>query len=817
MNTAFREMVDCQVKGPESLCEELISGIRISQSFRCRIDNLYAVQVKFGTYGRRNGGSVVFSLRFKEQPFETVRLVEQLNNLEDNAYHTFEFSPIRKSAGREFVFCIESPNAAHGNNVVLWKATSAFQGQRYVNDRMAKGVICFKTKCLAPKVPEEVSPNSFTVPILKGTEIEQEFTCDHEVIDALSLDLDNYGSLRGSILVDLFEKEGECLFKSRILADQISNGFPLLLPLPPTKTENKTFTIFLSSEDGEPGSVIGAQILKNSKPAATLKINGQQAGGSVSFSVRSAEPDAIAPFDLPSPNVKIMFNQSRYIDSLDPSSKKIGGLVDIITLNYNRADLLLRCYNALTTNTIYPNWKWHICDNGSTDNSVDVISRFQDPRVTITKRPDNSLGFGEANNLIFKSLAQGEYVLFLNNDVIPRINWLSEMLSIMQADPTVGIVGAKLYYPNGSLQHIGVLFQGNKTPVNLSQFFMNPKLKYFSEVDHCFKAVTGACLLMRRTDFEKIGGFPQEYDYGYEDVDLCLNVYYGLNKKVVSCSGAVAVHEEAATSRKVKRTGRASDVVTLKKKWPCEPDQHQYLSDFRHNLYTGPYVSNPLFSIVTCVTRPDMWMENIIRTNRTYSSNIEFKPVFNLIENLPITVAYNRALKSARGKYVIFCHQDLHFYSGWFKILEKFIKSLPNNWGVIGVAGWSLDGKVRGGLRIPEGVWSKEEGEVQTVDECFLVVQKELYFDERIAQPHLYGVDICLESLNRGFKNYALSLPVEHRESGAHPPDWITSYYRALEFIKQKWSARFPLIRATTCVLQQGKPDVVGVKPPRKQ
>lgn len=809
-------MIDCRVSGPEALCEELVSGVKISQSFHCKIDNLCCIEVKFGTYNRRNFGHFLFNLRFKGQNSDVIRVVEQLSHLRDNAYHAFKFSPIRISSGREFIFSLESPACLHGNNVVIWKSVKGSDGQRFLNERKVSGTVCFRTKCTVSKTVVGASADSFTIPALSGVQIEQKFSCKTEIVDALSLDLDNYGSIGGSILVDLREMDGDCLFRTKILSEQISNGFPLLLPLPPTKTKGKTFVLSLSSKDGGPGNAVGVKILKNEKSLGELKINNVITEGEVSFSVRSAEPSVSKPLiSLLSPDVKIMFNQPRPLEVLPSSAKKIGGLVDIITLNYNRADLLFRCYQSIVKNTVYPNWKWHICDNGSTDNSTDMIARFADPRVTITRRSDNSLGFGEANNQIFKSKAQGEYVLFLNNDVTPKKNWLTAMTSILENDPDVGVVGARLYYPNGTPQHLGIIFQHNKTPVNISQFFMGPKLKHFPDVDRCFQAVTGACLLMRRADFEAIGGFPGGYDYGYEDVDLCLTVYNALNKKVVLSSGAIAVHDEAATSRRVKRSGRSSDVTSLKKKWSCDPDAHLYLNNFRHNVYVGPKVEKPIFSIITCVTQPAMWMENIIHPNRNDSRFIEFKPVFNLVENLSITVAYNRELSSATGKYLIFCHQDLRFYPGWFETLGKYLKGLPNGWGVVGVAGWSEDGVIRGGLRIPEGIWSPHEGEVQTVDECFLVVQRGLAFDEKIVEPHLYGVDICLESLSRGFKNYALQLYVEHRESGAHPEDWIQSYYRALRQLKTKWSPRFPTIRATTCVLRQGYPDVVGVKPPR--
>jgi len=823
--TSYKAMLDCQISGSESLCEELIAGVKIGQTFHCRMDNLNCIEVKFGTYNRTNVGQLVFTLRQQGSAYEIVRLVEHLANIRDNLYHPFEFQPLQKSRGRDFIFEIEAPASFQSNNVVIWKSSRLFQGQRYLNNKPVPGFVVFRSKCRIPKIGHP-SRSSYTYPILKGSAIKQEFIGDFGVVDGLSLDLDNYGSIEGSLSIDLSDDQGHSLFKNTIFANQVTNGFPLILPLSPTKAQNKKFILTLSSDKGESGKAIGVRILREHN-GGILKINKEVIDGSISFSLRGAAPPAPAKRVVPQVPIftevepTIVFNKKiiHKPTKLEPVfSKKIVGLVDIITLNFNRADLLQRCFEAISKNTTYPEWRWHVCDNGSTDNSVDVLQRLEDPRVTITPRANNLGSFGELNNAIFREHASGDYVLFLNNDVIPKKNWLTEMVNILRNDPEVGIVGGRLYYPNGTPQHLGVLFQHNRIPVNLSHFFMSPKLRNFAEVDRQFQAITGACLLMRSEDFKEIGGFPAGYDYGYEDIDLCLSVAYRLKKKSVVSSGTVAIHEEAATSKKIRRGGRSKDVEYLQKKWNYSPDQHFYLSDFRHKVYLGPKVTKPTFTIVTCVTRPKMWMDNIVRPNRELSQKLEFLPVFNLVEKLSIASAYNRSLQQAKSKYVILCHQDLHFYPGWFKQLESKIKDLPSNWGVIGVAGWTQEGKIMGGLKVPEGRWSKNEGEAHTVDECFLVVRKDLglKFDERIIESHLYGADICLESLSRGFKNYAIQLPVEHRESGAHPENWITSYYQSLKRFKNKWLQKFHVIRTTTCVLRQGCEDIVGLKPPRK-
>lgn len=817
MSTSFHEIIDCQVTGSESLCEELISGIKISQSFRCNIDNLNCIEVKFGTYNRSNIGNVSFNLRVKGDQYDLIHLVSRSSDLQDNAYFSFRFSPIRQSAGREFLFSIESPGCNHGSNIAIWKVTQRFFGQRFLNEKPVSGTVVFRSKCSVPETVQKLPPTVYTIPVLKNVNMTQAFTSSYEIIDALSLNLDNYGSRFGSLNISLKPQNGEDILDFKIIANQISNGFPLLIPLPSIKTQNKTFILTITSDDGEVGNAIGVNILKQENFPGGLQVNGEVVKGTVSFDLRGAILEfagaSMAPISPAIP--QIIFNQPKNMPVLETPVARISGLVDIITLSYNRADLLNRCYTSLMRNTDYANWRWHVCDNGSRDNSVDVINRLEDSRVSITHLPNNSLSFGEGNNLIFRNKASGEYVLFLNNDVLVGKNWLSEMVTILENDSEVGVVGACLYYPTGSAQHLGIVFRPDGIPVNLSHFLLSPKNSAFFEVDRCFKAVTGACLLMRRSDFEKLGGFPVNYDYGYEDVDLCLNVYYNLKKKIVLCATSKSTHEEAATSKQIKRSGRVCDIQALKKRWNCASDLQQYLTDFRHNVYLGPRVENPTFSIITCVTQPKIWMESVVAPNRRYAQELEIKPVFNFIENLPVTKAYNRELRAAKGKYIIFCHQDLRFYPGWFEKLKQFLKN-TSDWGVVGAAGWSVEGKIQGGLITPEKKWSNSEGEAQTVDECFLVVKKSLLFDEKIIEPHLYGLDICLSAINQGFRNYAVQIPVEHRETGAHPDTWIPNYYAALKRIKIKWTDRFPVIRGTTCVLQKGRPDIVGVKPPRK-
>jgi GT2 family glycosyltransferase len=136
-------------------------------------------------------------------------------------------------------------------------------------------------------------------------------------------------------------------------------------------------------------------------------------------------------------------------------------------------------------------------------------------------------GFAGANNLGV-AISRAAHVLFMNSDVVPvEAGWLGKMLEAIERRPKIGIVGARLFYPNGSIQHDGMTFQWepswraflNKHPRSGMEATVSPSSRK-NEI-----AVTAACLLMRRDTFEAVGGFDDGFLIGdFEDSDLCLKV-----------------------------------------------------------------------------------------------------------------------------------------------------------------------------------------------------------------------------------------------------------------------------------------------------
>lgn len=151
-------------------------------------------------------------------------------------------------------------------------------------------------------------------------------------------------------------------------------------------------------------------------------------------------------------------------------------------------------------------------------------------------RHDMPFYYSQSNNLLAKS-AKGEYLLFLNPDTLPNKGFLDEMLK--QFSKEVGIVGARLMYPNGIVQASAIEWDEQDQHPGDRYYLsrMEPELLQSKE---CL-AVSGACLLIKKNLFKKIGGFDEKFKNGYEDVDLCLSVAKE-GKTVRYCGAAEVTH-----------------------------------------------------------------------------------------------------------------------------------------------------------------------------------------------------------------------------------------------------------------------------------
>lgn len=219
--------------------------------------------------------------------------------------------------------------------------------------------------------------------------------------------------------------------------------------------------------------------------------------------------------------------------------------VSVIIPTRDRFELLRRCIESLLTHTTYRNFEVLVVDTGSTDRRVlDYYAELaRQPRMRLLQF-EGEFNYAAVNNLGARH-ATGDHLLFLNNDVeILEPDWLEEMLRWSQRRE-VGAVGAKLLYPEGTIQHAGIvlglghLFAG--APENYSDSLFGGPNIYRN-----FLAVTGACLMTRREVFEQVRGFDEGYTIALNDVNLCLRIA-NAGYRIVYTPFARLRHEEGAT------------------------------------------------------------------------------------------------------------------------------------------------------------------------------------------------------------------------------------------------------------------------------
>ncbi|GEM_PF-718760 len=205
---------------------------------------------------------------------------------------------------------------------------------------------------------------------------------------------------------------------------------------------------------------------------------------------------------------------------------RVAPLVSIIIPNKDQVELLDRCVRSILQKSTYKNIEILIIENRSEDGNTFLLYDKLKERKNIRIIPwDHAFNFSALNNFAVKE-ARGDVVLFLNNDTeVITPDWIESMLSYaLRKD--VGAVGAKLYYPDLTIQHAGVIIGLGGMAGHSHKNF--PKdhggnARRLSIVQN-LSAVTGACLMMRKSVFEEVHGFEEELTVAYNDVDLCLKI-----------------------------------------------------------------------------------------------------------------------------------------------------------------------------------------------------------------------------------------------------------------------------------------------------
>ncbi len=228
-------------------------------------------------------------------------------------------------------------------------------------------------------------------------------------------------------------------------------------------------------------------------------------------------------------------------------------LVSIIPCVWGDPEFTDACLASIALNTQDVDYELRIVDNTGTYTVPDCAVNH----LNSLFRQKENLGWAGGNNVGAKG-SNASYLVFVNVDMEMESGWLSELLTAFD-DPTVGVAGSRLHYPDGSIQHSGITITRHPGGVGA----WNRKDEHPTEyVD----GVTGACWAIRREIFQEMGGFDLSFWNGADDVDACLTVKsMGWNIQYVSTSRAM--HHESATDN-VERWRRCHEnVAFLNAKW----------------------------------------------------------------------------------------------------------------------------------------------------------------------------------------------------------------------------------------------------------
>ena len=208
-------------------------------------------------------------------------------------------------------------------------------------------------------------------------------------------------------------------------------------------------------------------------------------------------------------------------------------MISIVIPNKDHAADLKRCITSILEKSTYENYEIVIVENGSETKEIfdyyTSLKEYDNICVVTYEKPEGQNGFNYSavNNFGVKQ-TKGDYILLLNNDTeVITVNWMEELLMYAQRED-VGAAGAKLYYGNKTIQHAGVVLQlgAHRTAGHSHYGQSRENLGYMGRLCYAqnVSAVTGACLLVKKSLFEEVGGLDESFAISLNDVDFCLKL-----------------------------------------------------------------------------------------------------------------------------------------------------------------------------------------------------------------------------------------------------------------------------------------------------
>ncbi|SEJ82934.1 Glycosyltransferase, GT2 family [Sphingomonas sp. OV641] len=226
--------------------------------------------------------------------------------------------------------------------------------------------------------------------------------------------------------------------------------------------------------------------------------------------------------------------------------------VTLIIPTRDRFDLLAACIGSILNRTAYPRFDLIVIDNGSTEQAtLDYLHWLSTQGIARVIRDDGPFNWSRLNNRA-AAMTDADALCFLNNDVeVTSERWLAELVGLV-SQPDVGVAGPTLWFPDGTMQHVGVVFSSRGSPLHPFRAAPRGTAPFYLRSLRAQPAVTGACLTVRRAVFEAVGGFSECFPLGFNDVDFCMRVQETLGLPSVCTPAAELLHKESASRGRLR-------------------------------------------------------------------------------------------------------------------------------------------------------------------------------------------------------------------------------------------------------------------------
>lgn len=457
--------------------------------------------------------------------------------------------------------------------------------------------------------------------------------------------------------------------------------------------------------------------------------------------------------------------------------------ISIIIPVFNQVDYTANCINSILNN-LKTEFKIEIIiiNNGSTDNTDQYLKTLPSNFFLIINNKKN-LGFSKACNQGALK-AKGDFLIFLNNDVVAVNGWLTKMMSVYNGN--VGIVGSKLLYPNGSIQHAGIVIVSNKNDplFALHNYYKKPGNLPEANLLRDYQAVTGACMLIKKELFFDVDCFDENYINGYEDIDLCFKVKQK-GHRIIYCPQSILYHYESTTSGRYDNVRH--NVSILHNKWLGKiiPDIMVNTSNIKSLSLTSivipcfnqvNYTMKCINSIIKYTNEPYELV--LINNGSTDDTNKYFEKLYqkrikiitiNNSTNLGYGAACNQGIKAATGNCIMLLNNDTVVTEGW---LTRML-TIGNKFHDIGIIG-PRSNEISGSQKIANITYKNEQEmhkyaqkraiaysaqgfETNRAVGFCLLIKKEVIeciggFDLRFGLGNYEDDDICLRARIAGYK-----------------------------------------------------------------